>query len=81
MSDVFVYKTTDGEIKIPSFDHIPGRLMRRHRRREELDFVYSILEDLLDEAELDKLDALDRAQQEDLFTKWQKAGKSTFPQS
>ena len=81
MSDVFVYQVDGEDLKLPSFKHLPGRLLRRYRKLEEMDFLYSILEELLDDEGLELLDSMDSSQQNDLFSKWQKAAKVSVPQS
>lgn len=72
----FHYSTPDGgEIVLPHVSKIKSGLIRKYRKLEEMDMIYSIIEDLVDDDTLAKLDELEQGQLEDFMTKWQ-AGAS-----
>jgi len=67
----FHYTTPTGEIALPRVTQIPSGLIRKYRKLEEMDMLFSILEDLVDEETLSKIDSLEQGQLEDFVTKWQ----------
>lgn len=76
MLEKFHYKTPAGdEIVLPRMGNVPAGVLRRHRREEPVDFVFSLVEEVCDDATLDLLDALPMAQINDLFEKWQETGE------
>lgn len=71
-TEKFHYTSTEGvEIVLPHVSKIKGGLIRKYRKLPELDMVYSILEDMLDEATLAKIDDLDQGELTDFIEKWQ----------
>jgi hypothetical protein len=64
------------EIVLPHVDKIKGGAIRKYRKLPEIDMMFSILEDMLDEPTLAKIDDLDQKDLNDLFVAWQKAGAS-----
>ncbi|MCY7286677.1 MAG: hypothetical protein LH624_00090 [Cryobacterium sp.] len=62
------------EIVLPHMNKIKAGIIRRHRKEEPVDFIFSVLEDVGDEATLAKADELEADDINDLFEKWQEAG-------
>ena len=62
-----------GEIVLPRFDKIKAGIIRRHRKEESVDFIFSVLEEVGDEATLSKVDDLDSADLNTLVEKWQES--------
>ena len=79
----FVWTSPDGaKIKLPSMSTLRGGTVRKYRKLPEVDFMFSILEDMADPAELDKIDELSTTDLNALFTAWQAdEDGATFPQS
>ena len=79
---VFTYRTEAGEkVTLPSLSAIPSGLLRKYRKLPEVDFMFSVLEDAMDEEELAKLDAVSISEVERLFEAWQADEGATFPES
>lgn len=74
-TEQFHYPTADGEIVISHISKIKTGVLRKYRKLEEMDMVFSIIEEIADEDTLSRLDELDQGQLEDFVTKWQ-AGAS-----
>lgn len=68
-------------VTLPSLNTIPAGALRKYRKLDELDFMFSILEDVLDEGALADLDALGIGDIQRLFADWQAAEGASFPQS
>lgn len=62
------------EIVLPHMDKIKGGLIRKYRKLDGVDMMFSIVEDLVDGPTLDLIDDLDRGDLNDMFEAWQKAG-------
>lgn len=78
----FHYTAADGtKIVLPSMNSLKGGLLRKYRKLDSLDFMYSILEEVADEADLAKLDDLERDELNECFSEWQKFDGASFPQS
>lgn len=78
----FHFTADDGaEIVLPSMNSLKGGLLRKYRKLDSLDFLYSIIEEVADEDEIAKLDNLERDELNRCFEKWQKFDGVTFPQS
>lgn len=76
-TEKFHYTSPEGvEIVLPHIDKIKGGLIRKYRKLPEIDMMFSILEDLVDEPTLAKIDDLDQTDLNALFLAWQKAGAS-----
>lgn len=74
MLEKFHYKTPDGnEIVLPYMGQVPAGVLRRHRREEPVDFMFSLVEEVADPATLDLLDGLSMDTLNDLTEKWQAA--------
>lgn len=73
-TEKFHYETPDGEIVLPRMGNVPAGILRRHRREEPVDFVFSLVEEVCDAKTLALLDSLPTSQFNDLFEKWQETG-------
>lgn len=60
---------TDGGVKI-KLPRIKSGVLRKHRRRPEVDFVYSVMEEVLDEKTLAQTDELDDTELGEMFEAW-----------
>lgn len=65
---------SDDEIVLPHMNKIKGGVLRKHRKLEAVDFMFTILEDVADADTLAKVDQLDTEHMNQLFADWQKAG-------
>lgn len=76
MSDkTFTWTAPDGTvIALPSLRHVKAGVIRRNRRREPVDAMFSIIEELADEATLAAVDDLDSEDLNDLVGQWQADG-------
>jgi hypothetical protein len=63
------------EISLPRMDKIKAGIIRRHRKEEPTDFIFSVLEETADAETLAKVDDLDTTDLNTLVEKWQ-AGAS-----
>jgi hypothetical protein len=59
------------EIVVTRMDQIPSGLVRKNRKLEPMDLLYTLLEEVADEATLKKVDALPMKEQNDFFIGWQ----------
>jgi hypothetical protein len=64
------------EIVLPRMDKIKAGLIRKYRKSEPADFIFSILEDVSTDEMLARADDLDTGEINDLFEKWQESGAS-----
>lgn len=64
------------EIVLPHMDKIKASVIRRHRKSDPVDFVFSVLEEVSDQENLARADELDMSEINELFEAWQKAGAS-----
>lgn len=74
----YTYEAKDGsKITLPSMGDIPSGVLRKNRKLDEVDFVFTLVEETADQAAIDALDKLPSSELEDLFAGWQKdAGAS-----
>lgn len=71
MTEKFHYTLPDGRsIAVPRFENIPLGVIRRTRRLEQADQVFTLLEELLPETELALVDQLDRTGFERFMNAW-----------
>lgn len=71
-TEKFHYATASGaEITLPRMNQIKAGLIRRHRAKEPMDFIFSLLEELDDQENLAKIDDLSTDEFNDLVGKWQ----------
>lgn len=76
MLERFHWTSPDGvEIVLPHMSKIKTGIIRRHRKEEPTDFIFSVLEETADDEMLAKVDDLDTTALNDLVEKWQ-AGAS-----
>lgn len=66
---------TGVEIVLPHLSKIKGGLLRKYRKLDEMDMVFSIIEDVVDDETLVKLDDLDQEELQNFMKDWQ-AGAS-----
>lgn len=73
----FHWTSPDGaEIVLPHMSKIKAGVLRRHRKSEPVDFIFSLLEETADDETLAKVDNLEVTELNDLAEKWQNAGAS-----
>lgn len=81
MSD-FTWTSPGGtEITLPPMSSITAGMLRKYRKLDELDFMFSILEDVIEPAELAKVDALSLEETRVLFQSWNDDEGASLPQS
>ena len=80
---VFVWASSDSvKISLPSMSSLKAGTVRKYRKLPEVDFMFSILEDMADPDELDKIDELSTTDLNALFSAWQAdEDGASFPQS
>jgi hypothetical protein len=67
----FHYTLPDGhELVLPKFENVPMGHIRKIRKLDETDQVFTLLESLLDEDELEHVDTLDRPAFQKLMEAW-----------
>lgn len=59
------------EITLPRMDQIKAGILRRHRKEEPTDFIFSVLEEISDTETLEKVDDLESRDLNTLVEKWQ----------
>lgn len=59
------------EIVLPHMKSIKAGILRRHRKEEPTDFIFSVLEEIADDATLEKVDDLSSGDLNTLVEKWQ----------
>ena len=64
------------EIVLPHMNKIKASVIRRHRKSDPVDFIFSVLEEVADEDMLSRADELGMDEINDLFVAWQEAGAS-----
>lgn len=75
MQEKFHWTAPGGdEIVLPHMNKIKGGLLRKHRKLEPVDFMFTILEDIADDETLAKVDDLENDDLNKLFADWQQAG-------
>lgn len=68
-------------ITMPSINAIKGGTLRKYRKLDPLDLLFSILEDAGDERMLAQIDDLERSDLDALFTAWQEDEGATLGES
>ena len=72
MTERFHWTSPDGvEIALPRMDQIKAGVLRRNRTKDPVDMLFSILEEVGDEATIAKVDELSLPAMNDLMEKWQ----------
>ena len=69
------------KISLPPLDRITAGTIRKYRKLPDLDFMFSMLEEVMDEGSLAALDDLTLTEAEQLFQDWQTNAKVSVPQS
>lgn len=81
MSD-FTWTSDSGtEITLSPMSSITAGMLRKYRKLDEMDFMFSILEDVIAPDELAKVDELPLPEVERMFRAWQANEGATVPQS
>lgn len=81
-SKTFTWTSEDGvEITLPSMKSLPAGLIRRNRKAEPVDFIFTLLEETVDEATLAKADALPSEEINKLFEAWQEDAQTSVGES
>ncbi len=62
------------KVSLPRMAQIKAGIIRRHRKSDPVDFIFSILEEVSDEKTLAVVDDLTTDEINDLFEKWQADG-------
>lgn len=77
MMEQFHWTSPSGvEIVLPHINKIKAGILRRHRKSDPVDFIFSVLEDVSDDEMIGRVDELDMGDIDDLFSEWQRAGAS-----
>jgi len=77
MSEKFHWTSPSGvEIILPNMDKIPGGLLRKNRKLDPVDMMFSIVEAICDDTMLAKLDELPMSDLNKLFEAWQESSES-----
>lgn len=72
MTEQFHWTSPTGvTITLPHMEKIKAGIIRRHRREEPIDFIFSVLEEVGDEATIAKVDELESSNLNALFEAWQ----------
>ncbi|MEX1078880.1 MAG: hypothetical protein WED09_07215 [Homoserinimonas sp.] len=78
----FHHTLPDGHpIELPKFENMPLGLVRKTRRMQPADQVFTMLEELLSETDLEHLDKLDKSQFNELTEAWQAGSAVTLGES
>lgn len=82
MSESFNWTSKSGiEITLPAMSTLSAGVFRRHRTKNEVDFVFSVLEEVSDTAALAKIDEVPLPELNDMFEAWQKGSGATVGES
>ena len=77
MTEKFHWTSPNGvEITLPDLNTMPSGVLRKHRKAEPIDFVFSVLEDVSNEAMIAEVDKLTMPEVNSLFEAWQEAAAS-----
>lgn len=77
MMEKFHWTSPDGvEIVLPHMNKIKAGILRKHRKSDPIDFIFSVLEDVADDKMIERVDDLDMGDIDSLFAAWQEAGAS-----
>lgn len=81
-SKTFTWTSEGGvAITLPSMQSIPSGVIRRNRKQEPVDFIFSMLEEVSDEETLAKADDLSTGEINALFEAWQEDAQATVGES
>jgi hypothetical protein len=76
---MFTWTSPQGvEITLPSMkESLTSGMVRKNRTKPDMDFMYSVVEEIVDAENLAKMDALNMNDTEALFKAWQADGGIT----
>ena len=75
MTDTFTWTSPSGvEIKLPPLKRVKAGIIRRHRKSDPIDFIFSVVEETTDAEMLARIDDLPSDEVNDLFAAWQADG-------
>lgn len=81
-TDLFVYPVGDKSITLSPFESLPAGVFRKNRDKDGMEQMFAIIEaGMVDDKDLDTLDALPLSGLNDLFEKWTTAGGADYPKS
>lgn len=67
----FHHTLPDGhELVLPRFENVPVGVIRKTRRLEQADQVFTILEEIMSPADLEHVDKLDRSEFNEVVKAW-----------
>lgn len=79
MMEKFHHTLPDGhELVLPRFENVPVGVIRKTRRLDQADQVFTILEEIMTPTDLEHVDTLDRAEFNELVKAWRE-GSSIQP--
>ncbi|MFZ1361461.1 MAG: hypothetical protein WAS05_00805 [Candidatus Nanopelagicales bacterium] len=70
MSDKFEYEIDGATVSLPKMDKLPVGVLRKVRKLDQADQMFTLLEELLTDEELSLVDKLDSTGLEDLMRAW-----------
>jgi hypothetical protein len=78
----YTWTSSAGEaITVPDPAALSAGFLRANRKLSDIDLIFTVFEELLEEDELEKLDRLSVAEVNRLFAEWQGASGVSIPQS
>lgn len=78
----FTWTSPDGkQVTLPSLNSVPGGVLRKHRKLDELDFLFSVLEDVATDEQIAAVDEVGLGDLNEMFAAWQKNATVSVPQS
>ena len=81
-SKTFTWTSPDDvKITLPAMGSIKTGVLRKHRKEEPVDFVFSLLEGVGDEETIAKIDDLTTGEFNELWEAWQKDGETSAGES
>lgn len=81
IKEPFVFKIGTEQIVLPSLSYLKPGIVRRIRRMSEVDKMYTLFEEALDENELKLLDDLDPDEFEKMCDEWMEHSGVTLGES
>ena len=82
MLDKFRYTTQAGKvIVLPPMQSVKSGVLRKNRNKPEIEFMFLILESIVDDENLELLDELGMDETGDLYEKWQEFNGVTVGES
>jgi hypothetical protein len=80
--EIFTWTTESGvTVTLPPAGRLKSGLLRKLRNGTDLDFMYGLLEEVLDEENLEKTDNLELEELEAMFRAWQAGAGASRPES